>query len=476
MKKKIYRLVVFLTAISLVLGSCGQATSEPQAAKASKSKPETFQIIVKAENAPDGCYEIIYQTGDNEKAVKKGNTVKVRALVNNLKVNSVSVEKDKIIEIPVNADTTIEITYESNATNLTDKEKLEFDRELVEASHYTVLYSATSEERSNTLKEAVAKRIKHDSTVVSVDLDSDSGIYVAKLQNGSEEKSANLVVAEENDYCRMIVIPASGDITLGGGACQDENPKHKANVKPYKLAETLVTQKLFAEIMDFNPSVVQGNLNNGEDENLRPVDSVNWFTAAYFCNKLTDMVMGKEHRVYYFIGEQRQEADPTNNKVKGIINAKVHIDTSKKGFRLPTGDEWEWAADCGDGFKYAGSNELNEVGWNAGNSLVVWNGSSDNVTHEVGKLKPNKFGLYDMTGNLWELSNDLLTNEQEPFTGTIATYENFAIQRGACAYCPVGAYPDLFSIKFLRANWISNAPDINVFDWKVGFRIACNAE
>ena len=138
-----------------------------------------------------------------------------------------------------------------------------------------------------------------------------------------------------------------------------EYPSHEVTIKnAFYLQSTAVTQEQWKMVMGDNPSFFEGA---GED---CPVENVSWDDAQRFIEKLKE--------------------------TEGVSE-----------YRLPTEAEWEYACRAGTttGFSFGDdARELGEYAW--------YKDNSKNTTHPVGQKKPNRWGLYDMHGNVWEWIED----------------------------------------------------------------------
>jgi len=156
----------------------------------------------------------------------------------------------------------------------------------------------------------------------------------------------------------------------GGDCAENEIPAREVTVEGFYAAKAPVTQFEWARLM--GSEVIKWSVSSVGDD--YPIHGISWNEANQYVKKL---------------------------------NAK----TGKK-YRLLTEAEWEYAARGGDrsgGYKYSGSDNINDVAWYSGNS--------GNRLREVCEKHANELGLCDMSGNVREWVSDAYGDDARVFRG-----------------------------------------------------------
>lgn len=196
--------------------------------------------------------------------------------------------------------------------------------------------------------------------------------------SGQTKSKAKIPVKHAPIDTAKFVLVEGGSFKMGTDQPVEahEGPAHDVTVASFYLSKTEITYEDFDKFTSATKrdSVVT---DFPAARKVHPVFMVSWLDAVAYCNWLSEKE--KLSKCYKIDGEK-----------------VTYLDTAK-GYRLPTEAEWEYAARGGNKSKdypYAGSADINAVGWYKANS----NGGSKPVKQK----QPNELGLYDMTGNLWE--------------------------------------------------------------------------
>ena len=234
-------------------------------------------------------------------------------------------------------------------------------------------------------------------------------------KNGKEKETKSYVENVKGIDLKMIYVKG-GTFIMGNtsdvGGCVDERPVTEVFLDSYYIGAFEVTEKQWNMIMKEEYVA--------DENNNFPKTYVSWKEAVLFCDKLSQL--------------------------------------TGKNYKLPTEEQWEYAALAGDNNNkmYSGGSDIKKVAW--------YNLNSEESAHPVGLKLPNKLGIYDMSGNVYEWCID-------NYNSYIRKYDNrkennigiYKVLRGGC-------WSDYASN--CRATYRSYEIE-SCANNKIGFRVVC---
>jgi formylglycine-generating enzyme required for sulfatase activity len=242
-------------------------------------------------------------------------------------------------------------------------------------------------------------------TIVTARIIRDTSIFTSNRQRpyiggsfADEYYSLNPARINPPPAVTNMVLINGGTFTMGSPRTEPnrdrDETQHQVTVSSFYMSAKEVTLNEYLKVMQFNPNgLVQG-------ANM-PVISINWYNAIEYCNARS---IAEGLTPAYIINYSIK--DPNNHNEDDIYRYLVIWDKTADGYRLPTEAEWEYAC-------------------RAGTNSAYYNGASITYSHAVfnigtvfpvGNFSPNRWGLYDMHGNVaewcWDWYGEYDTGDQ----------------------------------------------------------------
>ena len=269
--------------------------------------------------------------------------------------------------------------------------------------------------------------------------------------------ASGIVAAQSNGGSDLVFIKG-GTFTMGSPTAEawreKDEVQHRVTVSDFYMGKYEVSQQDYRELMGSNPINFRGD--------TLPVENVSWFDAVQYCN-------ARSHK------EGLVPAYTVNGE-------NVNWNRNASGYRLPTEAEWEYACRAGtttpfNTGSYISTKQANYYGtypymiethYFSQDELETPPGEYRQRTVSIGSFSSNRWGLFDMHGNVWEWCWDwygsyAIGAQTNPAGASSGTYR---INRG-------GGWNDFG--KHLRSAYrAASPPDTRMFN--LGFRLVRNAQ